>query len=250
MPRPLIVANWKLHGGAGFTADLLAQLAVRLADVEGVDIVVCPPFVSLAQAREVLDGSGIMLGAQHVSDHRQGAYTGEVSAPMLREIGCDYVIVGHSERRCLYKEEDRSIARRFAQALATGLVPVLCVGETLAQREAGATDEVIGGQLAAISGEIASGRDWVVAYEPVWAIGTGRIPSTEQLAEAQASIRTRLRRLAAHEGVRVIYGGSITPANATALFAIDAVDGGLVGAASLDSESFCRIVQGIRPWAT
>ena len=242
--RPLIVANWKLHGEPRFIADLLGRLTPRLAGVKGVDIVICPPFVFLEQVRSLLDGSGIMVGSQHVSDRRQGAYTGEVSAPMLREIGCDYAIIGHSERRRLYGEDDRSIVRRFTQALAAGLIPVLCVGETLAQREAGTTDEVIGSQLAAVSAEISPGVPWVVAYEPVWAIGTGRTPSMDRLAEAQAGIRTQLEKLAVRKDARVIYGGSVTPDNVAALLGIDGIEGGLVGGASLDADSFYRIVRG------
>lgn len=242
--RPLVVANWKLHGDTDFTARLLGQLKSRLTSVEGIDLVVCLPFVFLELARKLLADSNIALGAQHVSDQNEGAYTGEVSARMLKDVGCDYVIVGHSERRRLYHEDDQSTACRLVAAYAAGLMPVLCVGETLAQRQAGATDQVISEQLKAI-GLVEPGfiDSWVVAYEPVWAIGTGDTPSPEQLGEVRAIIQKQLGASGVHRDGRVIYGGSIVSGNAAALLGVDGIDGGLVGGASLDSDSFSRIVR-------
>lgn len=241
--QPLIVANWKLHGDTGFAARLLGQLKLRLAAVEDVDVVVCLPFVLLPLAHELLDDSNIALGAQHVSDQGEGAYTGEVSARMLKDIGCDYVIVGHSERRHLYHEDDQSVARRLAQARTAGLIAILCVGETLAHHKAGTTDKVIATQLKALDEMDVDLVDPVIAYEPVWAIGTGQVPSTGQLADVRASIQVQLEKSCACRRVRVIYGGSITPENALELFGTDDIDGGLVGGASLDSDRFCRIVR-------
>ncbi len=244
--RPLIVANWKLHGDGSFTAELLSDLNRRLADAAGVDIVVCPPCVYLSQASDLLRGTDIMLGAQDVSDREQGAYTGESSARMLKDVGCDYVIVGHSERRRLYNEDDEQIARKFAAALAAGLTPILCVGETLEQRDAGEAAQVVAAQLAVADG-VPDGARWVIAYEPVWAIGTGRTAAVEQVIEMHAEIRERLE--AVHGAacpVRVVYGGSVNPDNALVLFQADGVDGGLIGGASLDGESFYRICTAAR----
>ncbi len=235
---PLIIANWKLHGGTDFADELLSSLKSRLADVSGVEVVVCPPFVYLSQVCELLRGSGIRFGAQDVSDReREGAYTGENSAQMLKDVGCDYVIVGHSERRRVYHEDDELIARKFAAALAAGLTPILCVGETLDQREAGEAGRVVAGQLAAVDG-VPGDASWVVAYEPVWAIGTGRNASVEQVVEMHAVIH---RCLGPGGSARVVYGGSITSDNACTLLQARGVDGGLVGGASLDGESFYRI---------
>ncbi len=240
--RALVVANWKLHGNVDFNAALLTPLRERLKEFAGaVDVVVCPPFVYLPQVHGLLRGGAVSLGAQDVSDREQGAYTGENSAAMLKDVGCRYVIVGHSERRSLYHEDDALVSRKFAAALKAGLVPVLCVGETLEQREAGEAERLVCTQLDAVAG-VSADAQWAVAYEPVWAIGTGRTASVGQVAEMHAIIRARLEeRFGSAQSVRVVYGGSVKADNARALFQTDGVDGGLIGGASLDGESFYRI---------
>ena len=246
--RALIVANWKLHGDAATNKALLNSLTRQLADIVDVDIAVCPPYVYLPQVRDLLCGSNVAFGAQDVSDQEQGAYTGEVSAQMLRDVGCDYVIVGHSERRRLYGEDDELIERKFSAALAAGLKPILCVGETLEQREAGKAEELVASQLsfaveaaARLPDDAFGGVAWGVAYEPVWAIGTGRTASVGQVVEMHALIRERLAAPSVAGSVRVVYGGSIKPDNASALLQADGVDGGLIGGASLDTKSFYQI---------
>jgi triosephosphate isomerase (TIM) len=204
--------------------------------------VVCPPFPYLAQAAERLAGSRVRWGAQNLSEHGSGAYTGEVSAAMLAEFGCRYAIVGHSERRALYGETDAQVAEKFAAARSAGLVPILCVGESLPEREAGRTEEVVARQLDAVldASGAAQFAQAVLAYEPVWAIGTGRTATPEQAQQVHAVLRERLRRAGAAE-VPVLYGGSVKAANAGALFAMPDVDGGLVGGASLDAKEFLAI---------
>ena len=222
-------------------------MATALAEYQGVaDVVVCPPFPYLASAREQLPAA-IGLGAQNVSDQAEGAFTGEVAASMLAEAGCGYVIIGHSERRALYAESDAQIADKFAQVQAAGLIPVLCVGETLAEREAGNTDAVVCGQLQAVVDAVgvAAFARAVVAYEPVWAIGTGKTASPEQ---AQA-VHARLRQSLAEndpdiaQSLRLLYGGSVKADNAALLFAQSDIDGGLIGGASLTADSFIAICQ-------
>ncbi len=240
--RALVVANWKLHGDTDFNAALLSPLHERLKAL-AVDVVVCPPFVYLPQVHELLRDGAAALGAQDVSDREQGAYTGENSAAMLKDVGCSYVIIGHSERRSLYHEDDALVARKFSAAIKAGLIPILCVGETLEQREAGEAERIVRAQLDAAAGVSADAR-WAVAYEPVWAIGTGHTASVEQVAEMHAMIRARLEEgFGSAQSVRVVYGGSVKADNARALFQTDGVDGGLVGGASLDGESFRRICE-------
>jgi len=240
---PLVAGNWKMNGGQS----LVASMATALAEYQGVaDVVVCPPFPYLASAHEQLPAA-IGLGAQNVSDQAEGAFTGEVSASMLAEAGCGYVIIGHSERRALYAESDAQIADKFAQVQAAGLIPVLCVGETLAEREAGNTDAVVCGQLQAVVDAVgvAAFARAVVAYEPVWAIGTGKTASPEQ---AQA-VHARLRQSLAEndpdiaQSLRLLYGGSVKADNAALLFAQSDIDGGLIGGASLTADSFIAICQ-------
>ncbi len=227
----------------------LADNAALLRALAGAgDLVVacsvCVPYPYLAQAHDCLQGSAIMTGAQDVSEYVAGAYTGEVSAAMLAEFGCRHVIVGHSERRTLFAEDDRQVGRKAAAALGGGLIPIVCVGETLAQREAGETVAVIRRQLDAVAevlGGEALGRV-VLAYEPVWAIGSGRSASTEQVGEVHGAIRAWLReRCAQADAVSILYGGSVKPANAAELFAVADVDGGLIGGAALVAEDFLAI---------
>ena len=240
---PLVAGNWKMNGGQS----LVASMAAALADYQGAaDVVVCPPFPYLASAREQLP-EAIGLGAQNVSDQTGGAFAGEVSASMLAETGCGYVIIGHSERRALYAESDAQIADKFAQVQAAGLIPVLCVGETLAEREADNTEAVVCGQLQAVIDAvgIAAFAKAVVAYEPVWAIGTGRTASPEQAQAVHACLRQSLAENDPDiaQSLRLLYGGSVKADNAALLFAQSDIDGGLIGGASLTADSFIAICQ-------
>jgi len=241
--RPLIVGNWKMHKGVAETAAFLEGL-LAAGQPGGVEVVVCPPFTSLANAAMLLTGSAVGLGAQNVHWEAQGAFTGEVAAPMLAELGVGWVIVGHSERRALFGESDASAVRRAACAQAHGLEVIFCVGETLAEREAGATFAVLERQIAGLGA--LDPAHLVVAYEPVWAIGTGRNATTEQAQEAHAELRRRLAGIfgaGAAERLRILYGGSLKPSNSAELLAQPDVDGGLIGGASLDVDSFCAIMR-------
>ena len=243
MRRPLIVGNWKMHKGVAETAAFLEGL-LAAGQPGGVEVVVCPPFTSLANAAMLLTGSAVGLGAQNVHWEAQGAFTGEVAAPMLAELGVGWVIVGHSERRALFGESDATAVRRAACAQAHGLEVIFCVGETLAEREAGATFAVLERQIAGLGA--LDPAHLVVAYEPVWAIGTGRNATTEQAQEAHAELRRRLAGIfgaGAAERLRILYGGSLKPSNSAELLAQPDVDGGLIGGASLDVDSFCAIMR-------
>lgn len=239
---PIVAGNWKMHHGTAATSSFCEAL-LNEALPENVTAVICPPFTSLPAAAMLLSGSSIGLGAQNVHWESSGAFTGEIAAPMLAELGVEWVIVGHSERRAMFCETDETAHRRAARAQEEGLTVIFCVGETLEQREAGQTFAVLERQAAALEG-LEPGR-LVVAYEPVWAIGTGRTASPEQAQEAHAFLRERLRTLfgEAAGGVRILYGGSVKPANAATLFAQPDVDGGLVGGASLDVASFSAIIR-------
>jgi len=244
MRRKLVVGNWKMHGSKAFIAELLGKVP-RVALPAGADFAVCPPFVYLSWVEQLLAGSVIGLGAQNVALATQGAFTGEVAASMLRDCGCRYVIVGHSERRSLFGESNADVAGKTAMVLEQGLVPIVCVGESLAEREADATLGVIGAQLGAVM-EVLKDCDWspmVVAYEPVWAIGTGQTATPEQAQVVHAFIRERLAAVDANvaAGTRILYGGSVKADNAAALFAQPDIDGGLVGGASLNAEEFTAI---------
>jgi triosephosphate isomerase len=230
----LVAGNWKMHGSRQASRALLD--AILKEQSGGANCAVFPPFPYLAQAAEQLEGSAVALGAQNVSEHAQGAYTGEVSAAMLADLGCRYVIVGHSERRQLYGESDGLVARKFAAARAAGLTPILCVGETLAEREAGRTEEVVARQLGAVA--FAGG---VLAYEPVWAIGTGKNATPEQAQEMHAFLRRQVP-----SDTVILYGGSVKPQNAAAIFAQPDVDGGLIGGASLVADDFVAILRAAR----
>src|SRR5258706_14860050 len=235
----LVAGNWKMHGSRAANRALLDAILEGLPKgaAQGA---VCPPFPYLAEVAERLRGTPLALGAQNVSEHAQGAYTGEVSAAMLADVGCRYVIVGHSERRQLYGESDAEVAAKFAAARAAGLTPIFCVGETLAERDAGQTEAVVGRQLAAVLMQH-SFEHAVLAYEPVWAIGTGRNATPEQAQAVHGFLRKKVPAETA-----ILYGGSVKPQNAAALFAMPDVDGGLIGGASLVAADFLAIVQAAR----
>jgi triosephosphate isomerase len=233
----LVAGNWKMHGSRASNQALLEVLLRGIGDSRGAECAVCPPFPYLQQVGEKLRGTPLALGAQNLSPHAQGAHTGEVAAQMLAEFGCRYVIVGHSERRQLYGESDTLVAAKFAAAQAAGIAPILCVGETLQEREAGRTEEVVARQLSAVL-EKSSFENAVLAYEPVWAIGTGRNATPEQVQAVHAFLRKRI-----NSQVRIIYGGSVKPQNAAAIFAMPDVDGGLIGGASLVARDFLDIVE-------
>ena len=245
MRRPLIAGNWKMHGSRAENAELIEALLLGLPAQTPVEIAVCPPFVYLWETARLLKSSSIALGAQSVCAEALGAFTGEVSAGMLKDVGCKYVIVGHSERRAIYKEDDALVARKFLAAQSQGLIPVLCVGETLEERERGQTMQVVSRQLAAVLdlAGAAALRTAVIAYEPVWAIGTGKNATPAQAQEVHAYIRTAIagRDAKIAADVRILYGGSVKAANAHELFAMPDVDGGLVGGASLKADEFLKI---------
>jgi len=226
-----------MHGSRTFSSALLDALIAGLGRESSIELAVCPPFPYLQQASERLNGTPIALGAQNVSEHAQGAYTGEVSAAMLLDVGCRYVIVGHSERRQLYGESDAQVAAKFAATQAAGITPILCVGETLEEREAGRTEEVVARQVDAILKQGKFGNA-VLAYEPVWAIGTGRNATPEQAQAVHAFLRERVL-----AETRILYGGSVKAGNAAALFIMPDVDGGLIGGASLAANEFIEIVR-------
>lgn len=247
MRRSLVAGNWKLNGSKASIEALLSTMIQGAANMDGVSIVVCAPYVYIPLAGELLSESQIQLGAQDVSERDSGAYTGEVSAPMLKEFGCQYVIVGHSERRAIYGEQDEETAAKFAAARKQGLIPVLCVGETLDEREQGITEAVVARQLDAVIAleGLEALNDAVIAYEPVWAIGTGKTASPQQAQEVHAFIRAKVADLnaAVAEKVQILYGGSVKGANAAELFAMADIDGGLIGGASLDAQDFLAICQ-------
>ena len=246
MRSPIVAGNWKMHGTRSENARLIEEITSRYPADPAAECIVCPPFVFLQEVGRLLRDSAIFLGAQDVCADPQGAFTGEVSAAMLKDIGCRYVIVGHSERRLLYRESDQQVARKFAAAHGKGLVPILCVGEQLADRETGRTREVVGRQLDAVlelcgAHALASA---VIAYEPVWAIGTGRNATPDQAQEVHAFIRARIAAQdATIAGVtRILYGGSVKASNAAELFVMPDVDGGLIGGASLKADEFLAIL--------
>jgi triosephosphate isomerase len=245
---PLIAGNWKMHGTRAEARELAGALARSVGTVSDREVMIAPPFTALEAAGEAIAGTRIMLGAQNVHGEDRGAYTGEISAGMLVEAGCTHVIIGHSERRQYYGETDAGVNARLRGALATTLVPIVCVGETLADREAGRTLQVIERQVHdGIAGiDPAHHPRFVLAYEPVWAIGTGRTATPEQAQEIHLAVRKRIAELAGRavaHGVRILYGGSVKPDNIDALMAQPDIDGALVGGASLDAVAFARIVQ-------
>ncbi len=241
MRRKLVVGNWKMHGSRPVNAQLLAALVG--ARPYGCDVAVCVPFPYLSETAVALTGNDLRWGAQDCSAHEQGAFTGEVSAAMLAEFGCRYAIVGHSERRQLHQEGDQLVADKAKAALARGVTPIVCVGETLAQREAGETEAVVKRQLSAVIHTLAHcAGEMVVAYEPVWAIGTGRTASPEQAQAVHALLRAQLLAATPRAGeMKLLYGGSVKPDNAPTLFGQPDIDGGLIGGASLKASDFIAI---------
>jgi triosephosphate isomerase len=239
--RLLVVGNWKMHGTHASNEVLLEGL--RSAGPLPCDAAVCVPFPYLAQAAERLARSPLAWGAQDCSAFEEGAYTGEVSAVMLADFGCRYVIVGHSERRALHAESDQTVADKARAALARGVTPIVCVGETLAQREAGETEVIVKRQLSAVIHTLGHcAGEMVVAYEPVWAIGTGHSASPEQAQAVHALLRSQLQAATRHAGgMRLLYGGSVKPDNAATLFAQPDIDGGLIGGAALKAADFLAI---------
>ena len=239
--RKLVVGNWKMHGSRVANAELLAALLGGRP--YGLDVAVCAPFVFLTEVAATLAGSDLRWGAQDVSAHQQGAYTGEVSAAMLSELGCRYTLVGHSERRAGHAESDLLVAQKAQAALARGVTPIVCVGETLLEREAGQTDTVVKRQLSVVIHQLAHcAAEMVVAYEPVWAIGSGRTASPEQAQAVHAVLRAQLQAATGHgQSMKILYGGSVKPDNAALLFAQPDIDGGLIGGAALKAADFIAI---------
>ena len=227
----LVAGNWKMHGNRASNAALLDAVLAGIKGLQGVECAVCVPFPYLGEVAERLKGTPLAWGAQNASEHAQGAYTGEVAAAMLKEFGCRYVIVGHSERRQLYGESDATVAAKFKAVQGQGMTPILCVGETVAEREAGRTEDVVARQLGAVKFD-----GGVLAYEPVWAIGTGKTATPEQAQAVHAFLRPKVP-----AGTRILYGGSMKKDNAAALFAMPDIDGGLIGGASLVAADFAAI---------
>jgi len=248
MRQPLVAGNWKMHGSRAENATLVSGLLDLLQPGKRAEILLCPPFPYLMETGRLLKDSGVALGAQSVCAESQGAFTGEVSAAMLKDVGCGYVLVGHSERRQLFGESDALVARKFMAAQGQGLVPVLCVGETLEERESDQTTSVVTRQIEAVLAVagVQSLARAVIAYEPIWAIGTGRTASPEQAQEVHAMIRSKVAERDGIIGgsVRILYGGSVKASNAQELFAMPDIDGGLVGGASLKADEFARICAG------
>jgi len=245
MRRSLVAGNWKMHGSRAENASLVRSLLDQARADATTEVMLCPPFVYLHEVGRLLKDSDVALGAQSLCAEAMGAFTGEVSGAMLKDVGCSYVLVGHSERRQIYGESDALVARKFVAAQSQGLVPVLCVGETLEDREGERTAQVVARQLdavLAVSG-VGAFRSAVIAYEPVWAIGTGRNASPDQAQDVHAMIRGKMAALDATIGasVRILYGGSVKASNARELFAMPDIDGGLVGGASLKADEFARI---------
>jgi len=241
--QPLVAGNWKLNGTRSGVIALAESVARGITPVSA-EVLVCPSHVHLADVLEIVGNTAIRLGAQDCSEFTAGAHTGETAAAMLIEFGCEYVIVGHSERRQQFAETDALVAIKAVAAQQAGMIPVLCVGETLAQREAGQWQAVIGQQLdATLRADQCNPADLVIAYEPVWAIGTGKTATPEMAQEVHAMIRARLERIddEVARRVRILYGGSVNPGNATELFAQPDIDGGLVGGASLQADDFLAI---------
>jgi len=245
MRRKLVVGNWKMFGRMARNQTLLEGVKAGVRDLRNTDCAVCVPYPYLAQVQALLQGSNVSWGAQNMSHHEEGAFTGEVAPGMLQDFGCKYVILGHSERRGLYHEGDELVAMKFEAAIKAGLLPILCVGETLAERESEVTEEVVAAQLDAVIARcgVQSLAKAVVAYEPVWAIGTGKTASPEQAQAVHAFIRQRIAALDGKvaQGLSILYGGSVKAANAVELFAMADIDGGLIGGASLVAEDFAAI---------
>jgi triosephosphate isomerase len=245
--KKLIAGNWKMNKTVPEAATLAQEIAAELGRVTDVDIVVCPPFTALETVGKAIEGTTIKLGAQNMHPETGGAYTGEISAPMIRALFATHVILGHSERRAYFGETDALINKKVLAALTHQLRPILCVGETLAEREAGATLEVVRTQTEGALAGVTAGQvnNVVIAYEPVWAIGTGKVATTGQAQEVHAFIRQLLTKLygeAVAQKIRILYGGSMKPANAPQLLTQKDIDGGLIGGAALESRSFVELI--------
>ena len=246
MRKPVIAGNWKMNMTPSEAKALVSELLPLVKDAK-CEVVVCPPFVDLAAVKPLLEGTNVKLGAQNVHWAEKGAFTGEVSATMLKEIGVEYAIIGHSERRQYFGETDETVNKRAKAALAAGLIPIICVGESLAQRENGKTDALVTAQVnLALDGiSAAEVEKLVIAYEPIWAIGTGKTATKEQANETISVIREAVRALYGEntaEAVRIQYGGSMNAANATELMSMPEIDGGLIGGASLKAADFSKVV--------
>jgi len=246
MRKPFVAGNWKMHGSKASILNLVTGLNSMAGELDGVDVAVCPPSLYIDFTKRTLSTPAIVIGAQNMAEEPyQGAFTGEGSAVMLKDLGCDYVILGHSERRAIYGETDSEIANKVQVALKSGITPILCVGETLDERESGVMESVISAQLDAVLDVvgIAAFNFVVIAYEPVWAIGTGVTASPAQAQEVHAFIRGKLAKLDASVAEKVViqYGGSVKPGNAKELFGQPDIDGGLIGGASLDADDFIAI---------
>ena len=245
MRQPLIAGNWKMNGSRSSNKALLVGIKAGIGEVKSAEVAVCAPYVYLADVEQALAGTPIVWGAQNLSTEEKGAFTGEIAASMLLDFNCKYVIVGHSERRSLYGEDDDIVTKKFAMAHSAGLKPILCVGETLEEREQGITEEVIARQINAVMNTLGASvlGEGVIAYEPVWAIGTGITATPQQAQDLHAFIR----KLIAHQDpgvaelICILYGGSMNAANAAELLAMHDIDGGLIGGASLKSEDFLTI---------
>lgn len=250
MREKLVAGNWKMHGSLAQNKALLESVSAGMVGVKGMKCAVCVPSPYLFQAQSLLQNTAIAWGAQNLSQHEKGAFTGEVSAAMLLDFGCKYVLVGHSERRAMYGDDDATVALKFEAAQKAGLTPILCVGETLEERESGITETVVARQLDAVTGKlgVAALSKAIVAYEPVWAIGTGKTASPEQAQAVHAFIRGKIAAQSKEvaDGLVIQYGGSVKGANAAELFSMPDIDGGLIGGAALDAQEFlaiCRAAQ-------
>jgi len=245
MRQKLVAGNWKMNGSKASIKELLDGIKKGIGDVASAEVAVCPPFVYLGEVEAQLTGTPVVWGAQNLSIEEKGAFTGEVAASMLNDFNCKYVIVGHSERRTLYGEDDALVAKKYAVARAAGLKPILCIGETLEERDKGVTEDVVGRQLEAVidAEGVAALADGVLAYEPVWAIGTGKTASPEQAQEVHRFIRSLIaeKDAAVAEKVQILYGGSMNAGNAAELLSQPDIDGGLIGGASLKAEDFLSI---------
>lgn len=249
MRTPTVIGNWKMNGARAMASQLLQEVITQAKEVEGIELVVLPPFVYLDMTERLLAGTQIKWGAQNFYHQTSGAFTGEISANMLTDFNCQYVLVGHSERRTLFGESDHTVAQKYSTAIHADLIPIICVGETLDERKAGITKQIISCQLGTIFASpfgVESLMRAVIAYEPVWAIGTGLSAEPETAQEVHAYIRQLIAENAGKEiadGIRILYGGSVKLQNAAALFAMPDIDGGLIGGASLDANEFIGIAK-------
>jgi triosephosphate isomerase len=248
--RPFIVANWKMNKTVNESVGFVEEFVPLISGVEGVDIALAPPFISLMPVSRALTGSSVALAAQNMHWEEEGAYTGEISSVMLRDAGCRYVIIGHSERRQYFGEGDGEVSRKVQAALREGIVPVLCVGETLGERDYGKTFDTVGGQLSGGLADVMlnSGEEFILAYEPVWAIGTGKTASPEEAQEVHSFARSQLAGIFGNDiaqSIRILYGGSVKPENVGVLMGMADIDGALVGGAGMEPESFAGIINSV-----